>query len=154
MDVVTTRCTNNYGPYQFPEKFLPVAITSLMRGNKIPVYGQGLNVRDWLHVEDHCAGIYLALTAGKAGEVYNFGGFGERSNIDMARLVAKTFGQGDEAFRFVADRKGHDFRYSMDPKKAVSELSWKPVWTLEDGLAHTIDWYRANKNWWEPKLKA
>jgi len=152
---VITRCSNNYGPYQFPEKFLPLAISRLMSGQKIPIYGKGLNVRDWLHVEDHCEGIWLAFTKGSSGEVYNFGGFGERSNIDMARTLLENFSTSEESsFEFVADRKGHDWRYSMDPAKATRDLGWTVRWTLADGLADTIEWYKSERSWWEPKVQA
>lgn len=153
MDCVITRCSNNYGPYQFPEKFLPVSILACMNKSGIPVYGDGKNVRDWLHVEDHCWGIWLALEKGKTGEVYNIGGFGEEENITMARKVIGAFDISEnDGIRYVEDRKGHDWRYSMDPKKISADLGWKPAWTLEDGLKHTISWYQENKSWWEPKL--
>jgi dTDP-glucose 4,6-dehydratase len=150
---VTTRCSNNYGPYQFPEKFLPLSITNLMRNKKIPLYGTGKNIRDWLHVEDHCEGIWLALTKGKSGEIYNFGGFGEKKNIDVAYEVLAAFSRKpDEGLDFVADRKGHDWRYSMDSTKAQTELGWKPRWSFEDGLKSTLDWYKSNTQWWESKI--
>ncbi len=150
---VTTRCSNNYGPYQFPEKFLPLSITNLMRNKKIPLYGTGKNIRDWLHVEDHCEGIWLALTKGKSGEIYNFGGFGEKKNIDVAYEVLAAFSRKpDEGLDFVADRKGHDWRYSMDSTKAQNELGWKPRWSFEDGLKSTLDWYKSNIAWWESKI--
>ncbi len=153
LDAVITRCSNNYGPYQFPEKFLPVAITSLMAGKKIPVYGKGLNTRDWLHVDDHCEGIYLAMTKGRAGEVYNFGGFGEEKNIEMAKRLVKIFGKTEnDSITYVEDRKGHDWRYAMDPRKAVEELGWKVRWPLSDGIAHLVSWYKNNEAWWRPKL--
>ncbi|MBS1985491.1 MAG: dTDP-glucose 4,6-dehydratase [Bdellovibrionales bacterium] len=155
LDAIITRCSNNYGPYQFPEKFLPLAITKLMRGEKIPVYGDGRNVRDWLHVEDHSEGIWLAYTKGKKGEVYNFGGFGERRNIEMAHLLIKKFGRTEaDGLKFVEDRKGHDWRYSMDPAKVVRELGWKPRWSLEAGIDDLVDWYKTNETWWKPKLPA
>ncbi len=155
LDAVVTRCSNNYGPFQFPEKFLPLAMIRLLQGNKIPIYGNGKNVRDWIHVEDHCAGIYLAATNGKTGEVYNFGGHGERSNIDMARALIKLFGKKSEqeSFEFVEDRKGHDWRYAINPSKAELELGWTNRWSLPEGLAHMVEWYRTHQNWWEPKLR-
>lgn len=152
LNAVTTRCTNNYGPYQFPEKFLPLAITRLMSDRKIPVYGTGKNVRDWIHVEDHAYGVFLALTQGKKGEVYNFGGHGEQSNIEMAKHLLKIFNKSEaEALEFVTDRKGHDWRYSMNPAKAERELGWKPKWSLDEGLAHMVKWYQSNEAWWKPK---
>ena len=154
LDATITRCSNNYGPYQFPEKFLPLALTRLMGGGKIPVYGTGKNVRDWLHVEDHCEGIWLTWLKGKSGEVYNFGGFGEKQNIEMAQLLIKKLGKKEsDSLEFVADRKGHDWRYSMDPAKVVRELGWKPRWTVEQGIDDLIDWYKTNEAWWKPKLK-
>jgi dTDP-glucose 4,6-dehydratase len=154
LHAVITRCSNNYGPYQFPEKFLPVAITACMNKKPIPVYGEGKNVRDWLHVEDHCWGIWLAMLKGKSGEVYNIGGFGETQNIVMAHKICEAFGiKPSEGIRFVEDRKGHDWRYSMNPKKIVRELGWKPAWSLDEGLKHTIEWYKKNTAWWQPKLK-
>ncbi len=153
MDCVITRCSNNYGPYQFPEKFLPVSILACMNKTGIPVYGEGKNVRDWLHVEDHSYGIWLSLMKGKTGEVYNIGGYGEEENITMARKVIAAFDIAEsDGIRYVEDRKGHDWRYSMDPKKISGELGWKPLWTLEEGLKHTISWYQENRQWWEPKL--
>ncbi len=152
LDAITTRCTNNYGPFQFPEKFLPLAITRLMQNKKIPVYGTGKNVRDWIHVEDHSHGVYLALTQGVKGEVYNFGGYGERSNIEMARKLLKIFGKTEaESLEFVEDRKGHDWRYSMDPAKAAAKLGWKAHWDLDEGLQHMVEWYKSNEAWWGPK---
>jgi len=152
LHTVITRCSNNYGPYQFPEKFLPVAITAMMDGKQIPVYAEGKNVRDWLHVEDHNWAVWLALTQGRSGEVYNIGGFGETRNIDMAHKILKSFSVTPEkGLRFVEDRKGHDWRYAMDPTKITRELGWKPAWTLDAGLADTIAWYRANESWWRPK---
>lgn len=150
---VITRCSNNYGPNQFPEKFLPLAITNLIRGKKIPLYGTGKNVRDWLHVEDHCEGVWLALTKGKSGEVYNFGGFGERKNIDVAYDILQRFRvKPEQGLDFVPDRKGHDWRYSMDSNKAQSTLGWKPRWNFETGLENTIAWYKENIPWWETKI--
>lgn len=155
LDAIITRCSNNYGPFQFPEKFLSLAITRLIRGQKIPVYGSGKNVRDWLHVEDHSEGIWLALTKGIAGEVYNFGGYGERSNLNMARSLLKLFGQTEsDALEYVEDRKGHDWRYSMDPTKAGAKLGWKPRWSLDDGLRNMVAWYQKNQSWWKTKLAA
>jgi len=153
LDAVITRCSNNYGPYQFPEKFLPLAITRLMRGQKIPVYGNGKNVRDWIHVEDHAEGVWLAASKGKAGEVYNFGGTGERQNLQMVEYIAGAMKKNpSDVFEYVTDRKGHDWRYSMNADKARKELSWAPRWTLENGLAHMIEWYQKNESWWKSKI--
>lgn len=153
LHAITTRCSNNYGPYQFPEKFLPVAIIACMAGKSIPVYGQGKNVRDWLHVEDHNWAVWLALTKGKSGEVYNIGGFGETANIEMAHKILKVFGISPEiGLRHVEDRKGHDWRYAMDPTKISQHLGWKPAWSLENGLRNTIEWYQKNESWWRSKL--
>jgi len=152
LHAVITRCTNNYGPYQFPEKFLPLSITRLMSHQKIPVYGSGKNVRDWIHVEDHCYGIWLAFTQGKTGEVYNFGGYGEASNIEMARKLIKIFGKNEtESLEFVEDRKGHDWRYAMDPKKSKNELQWQPLWNIEEGLEDMVNWYKEYSSWWKAK---
>jgi len=153
LEAVITRCSNNYGPYQFPEKFLPLAITRLLRGGKIPIYGQGLNVRDWLHVEDHVHGIWLAYQKGKPGDVFNLGGFGEVANIEMARKLAAALGKDFESnAEYVVDRKGHDWRYSMDSALAQRELGWKPQWTLEAGLKHMVGWYQEESKWWEGLL--
>jgi dTDP-glucose 4,6-dehydratase len=149
LPVIITRCSNNYGPYQYPEKFLPLSITRLMQGKKIPVYGTGQNVRDWLHVEDHCYGIMLAIAQNKWGEVYNFGGFGETSNIEMAHRLLKLLGREESAIEYVTDRKGHDWRYAMDSSKAQRELGWKPRWSLDAGLKHMVEWFKENRAWWE-----
>lgn len=153
LDAVITRCSNNYGPFQFPEKFLPLAITRLIEHKKIPVYGTGLNVRDWIHVEDHSEGVWLAASKGKTGEVYNFGGTGERNNLQMVELIAKSFGKiPKDVFEYVEDRKGHDWRYSMDASKAQKELGWAPKWQLQEGLTHMISWYQENSTWWKSKI--
>jgi dTDP-glucose 4,6-dehydratase len=120
----------------------------LIKGEKIPVYGTGKNVRDWLHVEDHCYGILSALAQNKWGETYNFGGHGETSNLDMAYMLLKILGKNESQISFIADRKGHDWRYAMDSSKAKKELSWTPRWTLDEGLAHMVEWFKKNKNWW------
>lgn len=154
MDAIITRCSNNYGPYQFPEKLLPLATIRLITGGKVPVYGTGKNVRDWIHVEDHAEGVWLAFNKGKSGEVYNFGGFGERTNLEMVTMLAKLTGRKEsEAFEFVEDRKGHDWRYSMNPAKVVRELGWKARWPLEEGVKDLVEWYKSNEAWWKPKLK-
>jgi len=150
LDTVTTRCSNNYGPYQFPEKLIPLAVTNLMQGKKIPVYGKGLNIRDWLHVEDHCRGILLALEKGEAGRVYNIGGSNEWKNIDIARELVKIMGMGEERIEFVTDRLGHDFRYAIDATRIRKELGWEPKYTFSTGLPETVKWYKENEAWWKP----
>lgn len=151
LPVIITRSSNNYGPYQFPEKFIPVAITNLIEGKKIPVYAQGKNVRDWLHVHDNCRAILAVLDKGKTGEVYNIGASGdELPNITVARKIAAAFGKGDDAIEFVQDRPGHDFRYALSSDKIRTELGWKPQKTFEQGLNETIQWYKENENWWKP----
>ena len=150
LPVCITRCSNNYGPYQFPEKVLPLFVTNLMDGGKVPLYGDGLNVRDWLHVADHCRGIQLVAEAGRPGEVYNIGGGTELSNRELTERLLEASGAGWEMVRPVADRKGHDRRYSLDITKINNELGYEPQVTLEKGLADTVAWYRANRAWWEP----
>jgi dTDP-glucose 4,6-dehydratase len=151
LDTVTTRCSNNYGPYQYPEKLIPLFTTNLIDGLQVPLYGEGLNVRDWLHVDDHCNGIHLALTKGKAGEIYNIGGGTELNNLDMTRLILEEFGADwNAAVKPVEDRKGHDLRYSVDCRKAQDELGYEPKVPFQDGLAETIQWYRDNPKWWRP----
>jgi len=151
LDTVTTRCSNNYGPYQYPEKLIPLFATNLIDGLQVPLYGDGLNVRDWLHVDDHCNGIHLALTKGKAGEIYNIGGGTELNNLEMTRLILENFGADwNTAVKPVEDRKGHDLRYSVDCRKAQHELGYEPKVAFQNGLAETIQWYRANPNWWRP----
>jgi dTDP-glucose 4,6-dehydratase len=147
-DVVVTRCSNNYGRYQFPEKLIPVAILSVLAGRPVPVYGDGLNVRDWIHVEDHCAAVFDVLMEGRAGEVYNVGADSERKNLDLVRTILAHLGKGDEMIEFVRDRPGHDRRYAIDSTKIRSEIGWKPLHNLERGLAETIEWYRDNEAWW------
>ncbi|MEU2507854.1 dTDP-glucose 4,6-dehydratase [Streptomyces sp. NPDC007863] len=152
MDVVITRCSNNYGRYQFPEKLIPLAITRLMEGRKIPLYGDGSNVRDWLHVSDHCAGIDLVLHHGRAGAVYHIGGGTELTNKELTGLLLDACGAGWESVEFVSDRKGHDARYSLDSTRIREELGYRPVVPFTDGLADTVRWYQENRGWWEPLL--
>ena len=152
-DVVITRCSNNYGTHHFPEKLIPLFITNLIEGKKVPVYGSGLNVRDWLHVDDHCRGIHLVLTQGRSGEIYNIGGGRELNNLEITDLILNAMGAGKGSIEFVEDRKGHDLRYSVDWTKINRELGYKPQVTCEDGLSETIRWYRKNEEWWKP-LKA
>jgi len=150
MDVVTTRCSNNYGPYQFPEKVIPAFITNLMDGLPVPLYGDGQNVRDWLHVDDHCRGITAALARGKAGETYNIGGGTELSNRALTENLLDLMGVGWEMVRQVEDRKGHDRRYSVDWSKAAEQIGYAPEVSLSEGLAGTLQWYGHNPDWWRP----
>ena len=147
-DVVVTRCSNNYGPYQFPEKLVPLAIVRALVGEPVPVYGDGLNVRDWIHVEDHCAAVFDVLMQGRAGEIYNVGADTERKNLDLVRTILAHLGKGEELIEFVRDRPGHDRRYAIDSSKIRAEIGWKPLHNLERGLAETIEWYRQNEPWW------
>jgi len=144
---VITRCSNNYGPYQFPEKFIPLAISRAAAGEPIPVYGDGTNVRDWIHVEDHCRGLVLALERGEPGRVYNFGGDAERRNIDVVKSILKLAGQPESLIRFVKDRPGHDLRYAMNFERARRELGFSPSLDFDAGLADAIVWYRENGEW-------
>ncbi|BAL87654.1 putative dTDP-glucose-4,6-dehydratase [Actinoplanes missouriensis 431] len=150
MDVVVTRCSNNYGHHQFPEKVIPLFVTNLLDGKKVPLYGDGGNVRDWLHVSDHCRGIQLALEKGRAGEVYNIGGGTELSNRELTERLLTACGADWDSVELVTDRKGHDRRYSLDISKISTELGYEPQVTLDDGLAATVAWYRDNRGWWEP----
>lgn len=150
LDVVVTRCSNNYGPYQFPEKVIPLFVTNLLDGKRVPLYGDGGNVRDWLHVSDHCLGVQLVLHSGRAGEVYHIGGGTEMSNKELTARLLDACGAGWEMVDHVTDRKGHDRRYSLDTTKIRSELGYEPRIRFEDGLSATVDWYRANRSWWEP----
>jgi len=150
IDVVITRCSNNYGSHHFPEKLIPLFITNLLEGKKVPVYGNGKNVRDWLHVDDHCLGIYKVLMDGKSGEVYNIGGGRELTNFEITHLILEAMDAGESSIEYVADRKGHDLRYSVDWTKINRELGYKPQIKFEDGLRETIEWYRNNRAWWEP----
>ncbi|MCX5273137.1 dTDP-glucose 4,6-dehydratase [Streptomyces virginiae] len=155
MDVVVTRCSNNYGHYQFPEKVIPLFVSNLMDGKKVPLYGNGGNVRDWLHVSDHCRGIDLAMRGGRAGEVYNIGGGTELTNKELTGVLLEAAGLGWDMVEHVEDRKGHDLRYSIDISKIGAELGYAPQVTFEDGIKATVDWYRENRAWWEPlKVKA
>ncbi len=149
MDCVITRCSNNYGPFQFPEKLIPLMIANALEDKKLPVYGDGKNVRDWIHVIDHARGIQASMERGKAGEVYNFGGDAERENIDVVKQILGLVGKDESLIEYVTDRPGHDRRYAMDSRKAHKELGWQPEFTFEDGLKATVDWYLANKSWWE-----
>ncbi len=154
IDVVTTRCSNNYGKQHYPEKLIPLFITNLIEGKKLPMYGNGLNVRDWLHVEDHCRGIFLVAKAGKSGEVYNIGGGQELSNIEITNRILSEMGADDSFIEFVPDRLGHDLRYSVNWNKIRDELGYSPQIDFTSGLKETIAWYQENKDWWKPLKKA
>ncbi|AEV84576.1 spore coat protein [Actinoplanes sp. SE50] len=148
MDVVVTRCSNNYGPRQFPEKMIPLFVTRLLDGLDVPVYGDGRNIRDWLHVSDHCRGLALALGAGRAGEVYHIGGGWEATNLELTEILLEACGAPASRISFVTDRKGHDRRYSLDYSKIAGELGYRPRVDFTDGIAETVAWYRANRSWW------
>jgi dTDP-glucose 4,6-dehydratase len=150
LDVVVTRCSNNYGPFHYPEKLIPLFVTNLMEGKRIPVYGSGKNIRDWLHVDDHCRGIYLALTRGKSGHTYNIGGGRELSNLEITHMILDMMDADEKSIEFIEDRKGHDLRYSVDWSKSKNELGYEPVVSFQEGLFETIEWYRENENWWKP----
>ena len=159
LPVLVTNCSNNYGPFHFPEKLIPVVILNALHGRPIPVYGAGLNVRDWLYVEDHAAALLTVLARGRVGRTYNIGGENERANIDLVRAICALLDdrrpQGaphDRLIAFVADRPGHDARYAIDPARIRTELGWRPSVTVEEGLARTVDWYLANEAWWRPLL--
>ena len=155
LPVCVTRCSNNYGPYQFPEKVIPLFVTNLIDGASVPLYGDGANVRDWLHVDDHCRGIWLVLTGGRPGEVYNIGGGTELTNKELTGLLLEATGTGWDLVERVTDRLGHDLRYSVDISKISDELGYQPQVSFEQGLADTVEWYRTRRDWWEPlKLRA
>ncbi|WBW96606.1 dTDP-glucose 4,6-dehydratase [Oceanirhabdus sp. W0125-5] len=144
-----TRCSNNYGPYQFPEKLIPLMISNCLNDKSLPVYGDGMQIRDWLHVKDHCAAIDAVLHKGIIGEVYNIGGNNEKYNIEIVRLIISTLGKNESAIRYVNDRLGHDRRYAIDNTKITTELGWNPKYTFEEGMKETIQWYLNNKQWWK-----
>ena len=152
-EVIVTRCSNNYGPYQFPEKLIPLMIIKALRDEALPVYGDGKNVRDWIHVDDHCAGIVAALFEGKPGTIYNFGGSQEMVNLEVVKLILKKLDKPETLISFVTDRLGHDRRYAIDSSFSQRELSWKPRHNFERGLAETIQWYIDNQSWWQPLLE-
>lgn len=149
LPVTISRCSNNYGPYHFPEKLIPLMIANALNDKPLPVYGEGLNVRDWLYVEDHCKAIDLIIHKGRVGEVYNIGGHNEMKNIDIVKLICKALGKPESLIVHVADRKGHDMRYAIDPTKIHNELGWLPETKFADGIQKTIKWYLDNKEWWE-----
>jgi dTDP-glucose 4,6-dehydratase len=154
LPVVVTRCSNNYGPYQFPEKLIPLMVINAMGGKPLPVYGDGRNVRDWIHVEDHCSAIDMLLHEGREGEVYNIGGNSEMANIDIVKLLLKHLHKPESLITFVKDRPGHDQRYAIDATKIQREFGWKPTHDFERGLADTISWYQANQEWWKRIISA
>ena len=149
LPVTISRCSNNYGPYQFPEKLIPLMIANALADKPLPVYGEGLNVRDWLYVEDHCKAIDLIIRQGKVGEVYNIGGHNEMRNIDIVKIICKALDKPESLITHVTDRKGHDMRYAIDPAKIHAELGWLPETMFKDGIQKTIEWYLNNKEWWE-----
>ena len=149
LPVTISRCSNNYGPYQFPEKLIPLMIHNALHGNALPLYGDGMNVRDWLYVEDHCAAIDLILHKGKVGQVYNIGGHNEKRNIDIVKRVLAILGKPESLITYVTDRKGHDMRYAIDPTFIHAELGWLPETKFDDGIEKTVQWYLDNRPWWE-----
>lgn len=149
LPVFVTRCTNNFGPYQYPEKLIPLFITNLLEGEKVPVYGTGLNVRDWIYVDDHCSGVDFVLKHGRNGEIYNIGGGNEMTNLEITRKILEMLKCDDSMIQFVEDRKGHDLRYSLDCSK-LKRLGWKPKYDFDEALENTVNWYKENRRWWEP----
>lgn len=149
LPVTISRCSNNYGPYQFPEKMIPLMIANAMEEKKLPVYGKGKNVRDWLYVEDHCKAIDKILEKGSVGEVYNIGGHNEKQNLDVVKIILNSLGKSHDLIQFVTDRPGHDLRYAIDPTKIYNELGWEPETCFETGIQKTIDWYLSNQSWWK-----
>ncbi|MGG1655941.1 dTDP-glucose 4,6-dehydratase [Geobacillus sp. BMUD] len=149
LNVNITRCSNNYGPYHFPEKLIPLMITNALEGKDLPIYGDGQNIRDWLHVKDHCAAIDLVIHEGRPGEVYNIGGHNERTNNEIVHLIVEKLGVSKDLIKYVSDRPGHDRRYAIDPTKIMTELGWKPQYTFETGIVETIQWYIDNQEWWK-----
>jgi dTDP-glucose 4,6-dehydratase len=153
LNTVITRCSNNYGPFQFPEKLIPLIISNALEDKALPVYGDGLNIRDWLHVEDHCAAIALAFFKGQSGEIYNVGGNNERTNIQIIKTILGLLGKPESLITYVKDRLGHDRRYAIDATKITQELGWSPKYTFETGIKETVEWYCNNREWWE-KIKS
>jgi len=148
LPVNITRCSNNYGPYQFPEKLIPLMISKALADEPLPIYGDGLNIRDWLYVEDHCSAIDLVIHQGRVGEVYNIGGNNERTNLYIVQTILEELGKSESLITYVQDRPGHDRRYGIDPTKTMTELGWKPEHSFETGIHETIKWYLDNKEWW------
>ena len=153
LDVRITRCSNNYGPQQYPEKIIPLFVTNLIDNKKVPLYGEGLNVRDWLHVDDHCRGIHAVLTKGSSGNIYNIGGGRELTNRELTDLILVKMGHAEEMIEYVPDRLGHDLRYSVSIEKISRELGYTPQVRFEDGIQETIEWYKSNESWWRPLKK-
>lgn len=149
LPITISRCSNNYGPYHFPEKLIPLMISRALNDEQLPVYGNGENVRDWLHVYDHCAAIDLILHKGRVGEVYNVGGHNERTNLEVVKTILKALNKPESLITYVKDRPGHDLRYAIDPQKLENELGWKPMYNFDTGIQQTIEWYLNNKQWWE-----
>lgn len=149
LPVTISRCSNNYGPYQFPEKLIPLILSRALDNKALPVYGKGENVRDWLHVEDHCTAIDLIIHKGKVGEVYNVGGHNEKTNLEVVKTILKAIDKPESLIEYVTDRPGHDLRYAIDPTKIERELGWKPKYTFDTGIRQTIQWYLDNRTWWE-----
>ena len=149
MNINITRCSNNYGPYHFPEKLIPLTISNALEGKEIPVYGNGKNIRDWLHVRDHCSAIDLVLHSGRVGEIYNVGGHNERTNNEIVLLIVDKLGASEDLIKYVQDRPGHDQRYAIDATKLTSELGWEPRYTFDTGIEETIRWYIDNQQWWK-----
>lgn len=149
LPVTISRCSNNYGPYHFPEKLIPLMISRALADEELPVYGKGENVRDWLHVSDHCEAIDLIIHKGKVGEVYNVGGHNERTNLEVVKTILKALDKPESLIKFVTDRPGHDMRYAIDPTKLETELGWEPKYNFDTGIAQTIEWYLNNKEWWQ-----
>lgn len=149
LPVTISRCSNNYGPYQFPEKLIPLILSRALEDEPLPVYGKGENVRDWLHVEDHCTAIDLIIHKGQSGEIYNVGGHNEKTNLEVVKTILKEVGKPESLIEFVTDRPGHDLRYAIDPSKIERELGWKPRYNFDTGIRQTIQWYLDNKGWWE-----
>jgi dTDP-glucose 4,6-dehydratase len=152
LPVIITRCTNNFGPYQFPEKLIPLFVTNLIEGKKVPVYGTGKNIRDWIHVGDHCRAVEFVLDKGITGEIYNIGGGNEKTNIEITEKILKFLKKDDSSIEYVTDRPGHDFRYSLDCSKLL-KMGWRPQYSFEEGLKDTIEWYIQNEWWWRPLKK-
>lgn len=149
LPVSISRCSNNYGPYHFPEKLIPLTISRALANEYLPIYGKGDNIRDWLHVFDHCEAIDLIIRTGRVGEVYNIGGHNEKTNLEVVKTILKILKKPESLIRFIEDRKGHDRRYAIDPSKLENELQWRPKYTFETGIQHTIEWYLENREWWE-----
>lgn len=149
LPITISRCSNNYGPYHFPEKLIPLMISRALKDEKLPVYGKGENVRDWLHVTDHCIAIDLILRKGKVGEVYNIGGHNERTNLEVVQTILRELNKPESLIQYVTDRAGHDLRYAIDPTKMETELGWKPIYNFDTGIKQTIQWYLDNQSWWQ-----